>query len=595
MTKKLANDFKDFFKHKIDSIRQDIDKSIDHDSEISSDGNANLPTFSKFECFDPVSSEELLLIIKSLPNKFSILDPIPNWLLEECFIELSNVLLYIVNKSLSEGKFPQILKDAIVYPVVKDSSGDHDNLKNYRPISNLSVLSKILEKVVHSKLNKYLIENNLYCDVQSGYRTGHSCETLLVKMSDDIIKSIDHKNLVAVVLLDLSAAFDVLDHNLLLGKLKSLYGIDGIALKWFDSFLKNRSFSVKVNNETSCLGIVIYGVPQGSILGPLLFILYTKELSDIVASFGLNLQMYADDGSIYVQFNPRDPGNISSTLQNISLCLRQVKKWMLANYLKVNEGKTDFFIIGHGSTLREYSMKFDIDFCGTKITSKRLSEPGNSDFGKILGVLLNNDFSMNRHILNIKKDCYNQLRNLRNIKQYLTTEDKLALIKTLILSKMDFCNALYMNIPKYQLNILHKVINVCLRFVYNLGYQENVDEYYLKSHILPIEYRIKFKVILLIHKTLYSKGPKYLEELLNCNTPHWFGSGLGLRSSIDFSLLSVQHNARTSNFAKRRFHIHAPVEWNCIPSDIRNCVDCDKFKALLKTFLFQKYEQALSL
>ena len=522
----------------------------------------------------------------------SPLDQIPNWLLNEFFDELSDVLLYIINNSLLNGEFPHILKTAVVYPVVKDPKEDTDDLKNYRPISNLSVLSKILEKVVHSQLNNYLLQNNLYCNVQSGYRMAHSCETLLVKMSDDIIDAMDQKKLVAVILLDLSAAFDVIDHCILIKKLKSLYGIDGIVLQWFESYLKNRSFSVKINKETSCIEIVIHGVPQGSILGPLLFILYTKELANIVARFNLKLHLYADDSSIYVEFNPRDPIDIASTLENISLCLKEVKRWMTINYLKVNEDKTKFFLVGHRSTLRECNLELEIDFCGTTVISKVLSDPENSDVGKSLGVLLDNDFSMLRHILNVKKTCFNHLRNLRNIKEYLETDDKLALVKSLILSRIDFGNALFANIPDCHLKHLHRVINACLRFIYNLSYNDSIKQYYMESHILPIEYRIKFKILILVHKSVYGSGPEYLNNLLSCHTPNWVGRGMGLRSSADTSLLKVKHNAKTSQFAKRRFSIYAPIEWNCLPSYIRDCANLDEFKKLLKTYFFEIFEQS---
>ena len=592
--RKLADSFKDFFTQKVNNIHDEIDKSSVDNGQCDFNKTADSEINCKFEHFDPVTYDKLHEIVRSLPDKFCILDPIPTWILKECFDELSTILLYIVNSSLSSGEFPDDLKSAIVLPVVKDFKGDCDNMKNYRPVSNLSVVSKILEKAVHFQLHKYLFENDLYCDIQSGYRMGHSCETLLVKMSDDIINEIDHKNLVAVVLLDLSAAFDVIDHNLLINKLKIQYGIGKNALKWFQSYLKNRSFSVKINKETSTVEIVLYGVPQGSILGPLLFIMYTKELASIVADFGLNLQLYADDSQVYIEFNPRNPQEITETLKNISNCLTKIKSWMVKNYLKINEDKTEFFIVGHRNTLKDHPLQLEVDFCGTTVRSKLLNGPGvTTDDGKSLGVLFSNDFSMARQICDVKKNCYNSLRNLRNIKEYLSAENKLGLVQSLILSKMDFSNSLYMNIPKYQLNELGKVLNSCMRFIYNIKRTDNVSEYYLKSHILPIEYRVKFKVLLLIHKCLYGNAPMYLNNLVSLHCHKMIASHRNLRSKQDFSLLSVNHDARTSHFALRRFTNYAPITWNSIPNNIRNCMDINNFKKMLKTYFFNVYEQSI--
>ena len=253
-----------------------------------------------------------------------MLDVIPNWLLKECFDELSPILLYIINGSLVEGVFPQPLKHAIVSPALKSNKDDPDNLKCFRPISNLSTVSKLLEKVVSDQLNNYLNVHSLYCDEQSGYRKAHSCETLLLKFQDDIINEVSKNKFVAVLLLDLSAAFDAIDHNILLKKLETLYGIKGKALKWFRSYLSGRTFSVKIRKTRSSIEIVLYGVPQGSILGPILFILYTKELSDIVKKYNMQLKLYADDSTIYITIDPTNVVGINITIQTIQSCIDSI-------------------------------------------------------------------------------------------------------------------------------------------------------------------------------------------------------------------------------------------------------------------------------
>ena len=168
---------------------------------------------------------------------------------------------------------------------------DHDLCSSYRPVSNLSFVSKLLEKCVLNQLMCYLEENGLICDVQSGYRQHHSCETLMIRMVNDINEKLREKKVIALLLLDLSAAFDTIDHKILIQKLSLDYGLHGDVLNWIVSYLKNRSFTVKINRRTSASCVLVCGVPQGSLLGPILFILYTKDLKRIAHSFGLSIQL----------------------------------------------------------------------------------------------------------------------------------------------------------------------------------------------------------------------------------------------------------------------------------------------------------------
>ena len=517
-----------------------------------------------------------------------MLDVIPNWLLKECFDELSPILLYIINGSLVEGVFPQPLKHAIVSPALKSNKDDPDNLKCFRPISNLSTVSKLLEKVVSDQLNNYLNVHSLYCDEQSGYRKAHSCETLLLKFQDDIINEVSKNKFVAVLLLDLSAAFDAIDHNILLKKLETLYGIKGKALKWFRSYLSGRTFSVKIRKTQSSIEIVLYGVPQGSILGPILFILYTKERSDIVKKYNMQLKLYADDSTIYITIDPTNVVGINITIQTIQSCIGEIKKWMTANYMKLNEGKTQLIIFGKPFNLKKYPHDFNILINGTEIKSLNLSGPGMKDEGKSLGVLLNNDTAMKRQISAVRQTSFNTLHNLRNIKEYLAVETKLALVKSLVLSKLDYCKILYMNIPQYQINTLQKLLNHCIRFIYNLPYGANVSEYYLTSHILPVELRIKFKGCLIVHKCIHASAPPYVNDLLQFSDLSV--QRYSLRSSDDLFSLQTKHTARSTNLEWRRFSLFAPVIWNKLPYEVRQCADTEAFKTLLKTLFFKEYE-----
>ena len=237
----------------------------------------------------------VLKIINSASAKSCELDPIPTTLLYENLDILLPTITNIINTSLTTGIVPPDLKTAIVKPLLKKPSLDKNLLKNYRPISNLPFLSKILEKVVLHKLLSHLQENNLSNPFQSAYRQGRSTETILLRIVNDILSSLDNDNISVLLLLDLSAAFDTLDHQILLSRLNSAFGIQSTALQWFHSYLSDRYQSTSVNNSSSSPSQLMYGVPQGSVLGPILFVLYTTPLSNTIANHSVNHQLFADD------------------------------------------------------------------------------------------------------------------------------------------------------------------------------------------------------------------------------------------------------------------------------------------------------------
>ena len=206
----------------------------------------------------------------------------------------------IINNSLACGCVPSLLKTAIITPIIKTIRKNYPNdLKGYRPISNLPFISKVLENVVADQLHHHLQNNNLYARMQSAYRKYHSTETAIIRVYNDILRAIDDHQDVILVLLDLSAAFDTIDHQILIDRMCNRFGIQGTALSWFKSYLQHRTQQVSVNNAHSDLHTINFGVPQGSVLGPLLFTMYVAPLEDLISQHKLNNMMYADDSQIY--------------------------------------------------------------------------------------------------------------------------------------------------------------------------------------------------------------------------------------------------------------------------------------------------------
>ena len=328
---KLATEFGDFFSSKIDRLQEKIDMKTGDLEPKSQCMVMETPDVEKMEHFQQFNEEEVLKLIKELPDKSCDLDPVPMHLLKQLVPMLLPVLTHIVNRSLQSGVFPSCLKQAIVKPTIKNPSGDIDSLPNYRPVSNLSILSKLLEKAVNAQLNDHLVKNNLQGQCQSGFRPGHSCETHMVRVVDDVLAEMDRGNIVAVIQIDLSAAFDTIDHGQLLRRLEERYGIGSTVLTWFSSYLANRGYKVKVENSFSPEFSLKYGVPQGSLLGPVLFVLYVEPLEPIVKAFGLTIRLYADDSTIYLGFCPVEGWKV--TKETIQSCLEAVRSWMIENQL----------------------------------------------------------------------------------------------------------------------------------------------------------------------------------------------------------------------------------------------------------------------
>ena len=212
-----------------------------------------------------------------------------------CLEEVIPSITNIVNRSLQCGYVPTCYKKALIRPLLKKPTLDSNDLKNYRPVSNLPFLSKILEKVVLHQLKNHLFQNNLTDPHQSAYRENHSTETALLKIINDAAVNADNNEITILCLLDLSAAFDTIDHTILLKRLKQDFGINGVVLEWFSSYLSDRTQCVVVDGVRSGDKILKYGVPQGSVLGPVLFTMYMRPLSNIISRFYLLYHFYADD------------------------------------------------------------------------------------------------------------------------------------------------------------------------------------------------------------------------------------------------------------------------------------------------------------
>ena len=265
--------------------------------------------------------------------------------MKDCYTILLPVIAGIINLSFDNATIPASFTEAVLDPILKKDSLDHEVHKNFRSVSNLRFVSKATEKVVALRLNQHLVSNNIHEMFQSAYRIGHSTETALTSIHNDILLAIDDNSCVILVLLDLSAAFDTVDHNILLGWLEHRFGITGKALFWLTSYLTDRTQFVKVANEHSTSRKLLCGVPQGSVLGPLLYSMYTAPLADIIRQHGLNFHFYADDTQLYLSFNPKATGEPMHSLSRVQSCISDITSWMTSNKLMLNSDKTEPLVL----------------------------------------------------------------------------------------------------------------------------------------------------------------------------------------------------------------------------------------------------------
>lgn len=514
--------------------------------------------------------DEVRKLIMESPTKSCPLDPIPTFILKELVDTLLPFVTATINASLREGRLPASQKHAVVTPLLKKVGLDADELKNYRPVSNLTFLSKLVERVVASRLVGYLNMHGLMPELQSAYRRHHSTETALLKVLSDIYSAVDRREVVLLALLDLSAAFDCVDHSILLDRLRTKFGIRDKALDWIASFLLGRSQQVSYRGRLSAVLQLLYGVPQGSVLGPLLFLLYAAELFDVIAECGFTGHSYADDTQVYISLPAADSRD---AMERFTRCIEQIRDWMTVNRLMLNENKTQLIWLG---------TRLQLD----KITADQLTLPNAtvtfSSSVNDLGVRLDSQLSMADHIAALSRSCFFQLRQLRSIKQSLTSDATRTLVYAFVGSRIDYCNGVLAGVSGQLLQRLQVIQNAAARLVTGATKSEHMTPVLRELHWLPVRRRIIFKTAVLVYKCLHGLAPVYLATL--CKPTSAVSGRSHLRSGQTNQL---QVPRTRTNYGDRSFAVHGPRVWNCLPAELRSQEQSlDVFRKRLKAYLF---------
>ena len=450
-------------------------------------------------------------------------------------------------------------------PLLKKANLDPSVLGNFRPISVLPFLSKVLEKSVAIQLQAYLDLNRIGEKFQSGFKRFHSTETALLKVFNDLLLAADSGNSAILVLLDLSAAFDTVDHGILLSRLEHCVGVTGTALKWFDSYLTGRSFSVSLGEFSSSAAPLTCGVPQGSILGPLIFSLYMLPLGSIFRRHHIPFHCFADDVQVYMPIRVAN----RESLQPLLDCLADIKVWMDLNFLNLNENKTEVILFGRPGQVQVL----------TESLGPLASH--SSPHAKNLGVFLDSSFKLSKQVSSVVQASFFQLRLLAKVKPYLPPKDLERVIHALITSRIDYCNSLYFGIDQASLHRLQVVQNAAARLLTGTRKFDRISPVLSDLHWLPVKQRIEFKILLFAFKALNGLAPDYLADLVSIHQPP-----RALRSADQMFL--EKRRSRSVNRGDRAFSVAAPELWNKLPFHIRSANSLNSFKSLLKTHLFSK-------
>ena len=467
----------------IDNKQQIADAFNEYFSSIGSDLVGKLPRYSgrkhathflkkksiKSMFFTPVTQRDIINVVLSIKNKKSTgHDDIDSYVVKRCIHLITLPLSEIFNCSFEQGAFPKDFKVAKVIPVYK--KGDNQQCSNYRPISILSVFSKIFEKLVYERLIQFLDKNNILYSKQFGFRKGYSTDMALIEFVNNISLAFEDKKIILGLFLDLSKAFDSIDHDILIQKMH-FNGIRGKVLDWFKSYLADRQQYVSIENKNSLPKSINVGVPQGSVLGPLLFLIYVNDLccvSDI-----LNPITFADDTNLFLTGT-----DIHEMTESFNHELNKVYEWFLVNKLTINLEKTNFMVF------RPHTVKIDINSVNITLNNQRIKGVQSTKF---LGVTIDEHLSWKYHVNDIACKISKVVGVLYKLKDFLPLRILVNLYNTMILPHFSYCLTVWGKCAKYLVDRLFILQKRAIRMVTNSHFLSPTDNLFKKLNILKIQ------------------------------------------------------------------------------------------------------------
>lgn len=521
--------------------------------EVSLNRNIdNSPTNvqSQLFTFNCVTQDEVLKCCLDVKSNAMGFDNIHPKFLKTILPVMLPYITFIFNTILTKSIFPDNWKHAKVIPIPKAN-----NNNEYRPISILPFLSKVFEKLLHKQIYEHINNNNLLTSRQSGFRPKHSCVTALIDVSEEIRKNIDAGFITFLVLLDHSKAFDMVDHQILCSKLISVFNFSSSSTRLINSYLSDRRQSVVANNKTSRPLAVTKGVPQGSILGPLLFTIYVNDLP--LQLKHCNVHIYADDVQVFISTHIK---SINDCLIKLNDDLGHVYTWATSNGLCLNPIKSKCLMI--------YSKSIKLSIKPEVVLNNQLIEIVQTT--KNLGIIFNNNLTWSDHINTAVGKTYGMLRVLWKTQYFTPVGIRLLLAKTYILPILLYGCEIFSSCDRLSYNKLEKAYNAILRYVFGLKKYDHITPFSKKIYGITFSDLLKIRTLTLLHKIINTREPLYLYNRI-----------LFTRSLRSNDLIQFRHRTLTSEW---QFFINSIRLWNLLPSNIQFISNAMHFKKALLNF-----------
>ena len=548
--KQTANLFANYFANVGPNLASEIPMP-DGLTHMSYMGTPNEATM-KFDC---ITTDEVLQIIKNLKNSSHGHDQVKSQVVKYIAPQLTFPLTHLINLSLKAGIFPDKLKKAVITPIYKN--GEKKSVKNYRPISVLSVFSKIYERVAYKQLITFLNSYNILSPQQFGFRNGFSSDYALISTMDHIISELNNRNSIIALGLDIRKAFDTINHKILIEKMDH-YGIRNVTLSWFRSYLEHRTHQVKIDTYFSKEELITCGVPQGSILGPLLFILYLNDFVNVNPN-NHNV-LYADDTNIFFTTDPN-----AQNVDRINIQLDYLNKWFAVNHLSLSHEKTNYMFFSNNRPPENIMLKI-----GNCILSQVRA-------AKFLGVMIDDKLTWIDHIEYIKKKVSKCISIIFKVRYLLSTRWKLKLYKTFVLPLFNYCNIVWGSAPISHLRSLLVSQKKVLKMSLNLHRYSPTDFVYESSGCHSINNINKIHCCIFMYK--------YVHNIL----PNTFQNRYMYFSDSHSYFTRQERNIRLPfpriNIFKKSILYRGPLLWNELTLDIKNSTSLDNFKYNIKKYI----------